>query len=125
MRLLFAGAAALLAACATSIQSAPDALPDPLAAGWAGRAVCERLAEDQKQRILRCTFPPGVGHERHFHVAHVGYCLSGGTMEIIDATGRREVTVSTGSHYHSSGTDWHEVRNIGDTTVTYLIIESK
>jgi hypothetical protein len=36
-------------------------LPDPLQAGWNGRAVCEALQDDADRRILRCTFPPGVG----------------------------------------------------------------
>ncbi len=99
-------------------------LPDPLAAGWKGNAVCEKLQEDDQQRILRCSFPPGVGHEKHFHVAHFGYALSGGKMRIEDQSGVREVALKTGSSYASSGTEWHQVINIGDTTVTYLIVES-
>ena len=59
-----------------------DALPDPVAAGWQGRSVCEVLREDDQVRIFRCVFPPGVGHERHFHPRHFGYALSGGTMRI-------------------------------------------
>ncbi len=54
-------------------------IPDPLEAGWKGKPVCEKIHEDKKQRILRCTFPPGVGHE---------------------------------------------VLNIGETTATYLIVET-
>ncbi len=98
-------------------------LPDPLAAGWNGAAVCEKLHEDERQRILRCTFPPGVGHERHYHAPHFGYALSGGTMRITDASGTRVATLETGTSYTSAGTAWHEVLNIGDTTVQYLIME--
>jgi quercetin dioxygenase-like cupin family protein len=101
----------------------PARLPDPLAAGWRGRAVCERLHEDDTQRVLRCSFPPGAGHERHFHVAHFGYALSGGRMRITDTAGTREVEVKTGSHFTSAGTPWHEALNTGDTTVAYLIVE--
>ena len=57
-----------------------DALPDPLAAGWRGEKVCELLQENEKLRALRCAFPPGVGHERHFHPPHFGYVLAGGKM---------------------------------------------
>ena len=106
-------------------SSASAALPDPLAAGWKGEPVCERLLETSQQRILRCTFPPGVGHERHFHRAHFGYCLSGGKMRIIDDSGVREVELQTGSHSQSDGTPWHEVQNVGQTTVIYLIVEPK
>jgi hypothetical protein len=31
----------------------------------------------------------------------------------------------TGSHFVSDGIDWHEVLNVGASTVEYLIIESK
>jgi hypothetical protein len=101
------------------------ALPDPLAAGWNGVPVCERLHEDADQRILRCTFPPGVGHERHYHAPNFGYAVSGGQMQITDETGVREVDLPDGGAYPSAGIEWHEVLNIGATTVVFLIIEAK
>ncbi|NND83267.1 MAG: cupin domain-containing protein [Gammaproteobacteria bacterium] len=111
----------LISACSAKTSS----LPDPLAAGWAGEPVCELLYEDSSQRALRCSFAPGQGHEKHFHAPHFGYALSGGEMRLTDATGSRDVTLATGSSFHSNGTDWHEVLNIGSTTVRYLIIETK
>ena len=110
----------LLAGCTTS-----PVLPDPLAAGWQGKPVCEGLHEDAEQRILRCTFPPGGGHERHFHVPHFGYAISGGRMRITDQAGVREVDLVSGSSFSSEGTAWHEVINIGQTTTVYLIVEPK
>ena len=100
-------------------------LADPLAAGWEGEKVCELLHEDTKQRVLRCTFPVGVGHERHFHKAHFGYALSGGKMRLTSSKGVREVSLATGSSYTSTGVEWHEVLNIGETSVIYLIVEPK
>jgi ketosteroid isomerase-like protein/quercetin dioxygenase-like cupin family protein len=100
------------------------ALPDPLAAEWKGVPVCERLHEDTSQRVLRCTFAPGVGHERHYHVPNFGYAVAGGRMQITDASGTREVDLPTGSSFASPGTEWHEVLNVGETTVVYLIIEA-
>ena len=100
-------------------------LPDPVAAGWQGTPVCEILHEDGALRVFRCTFPPGVGHERHFHATHFGYALSGGTMRITDANGTREVTLTTGSSFFSEGIPWHEVVNVGETAVSYLMIEPK
>ena len=100
-------------------------LPDPLAAGWDGRPVCQKLHEDEQQRILKCSFGPGVGHEKHFHAPHFGYALSGGDMRLSDQSGTRDVSLNTGSSFSSQGTAWHEVLNIGETTVEYLIIEAK
>ncbi len=99
-------------------------LPDPLEAGWKGQPVCEQLSLTETQRVLKCTFAPGVGHDRHFHAAHFGYALSGGRMQLHDDSGTREVDLATGSHFTSEGTEWHEVLNTGTTTVQYLIIEA-
>ena len=87
--------------------------------------VCEQLEESSTLRVLRCTFPRGAGHERHFHAAHFGYALSGGRVRISDARGVREVDLTTGSSYSSPGVDWHEIQNIGETTIVYLIVEPK
>jgi len=110
----------LLTACAWQ-----PSLPDPLEAGWRGVPVCENLHEDSEQRVLRCSFPPGVGHERHFHPRHFGYAISGGRMRITDANGTRDVDLKTGSSFTSRGVAWHEVVNIGETTVVYLIVEPR
>lgn len=116
----------LLAYLATlSTNTRAQDLPDPLAAGWQGNDVCELLERNERLRVLRCTFPPGVGHERHFHAPHYGYALSGGVMKLIDERGTRIVTLETGSDFSSAGTPWHTVLNVGDTTVQYLIIEPK
>ena len=103
----------------------PIDLPDPLEAGWEGEPVCEKLHEDADQRVLRCTFPPAVGHERHFHNRHFGYAIAGGRVRITDASGTREVDLATGSSFASEGVAWHEVLNIGESTIVYLIVEPR
>ena len=101
-----------------------EELPDP-SGGLARRIGMRVLREDRELRIFRCIFPPGVGHERHFHPRHFGYALSGGTMRVTSESGTREVTLKTGSYFFSEGIPWHEVVNVGDTTVSYLMIEPK
>lgn len=120
MRNAFLVVLAISAACAATSE-----LPDPLAAGWKGVPVCERLHEDSNQRVLRCTFGPGVGHERHYHAPHFGYAISGGRMRITDDSGTREVDLPSGSSFSSDGVAWHEVFNVGETTTKYLIFEVK
>ncbi len=112
---------AALGAC----QAPDSALPDPLEAGWKGNPVCEKLYEDKEIRVLRCTFPPDGGHERHYHIRHFGYVLKGGRMQITDASGTREVDLNDGATWYSEGVEWHEVVNIGDTHSEYLIVEQK
>lgn len=113
-------AAGLLGSGCTTVQRA---LPGPLEAGWAGQPVCRLLHEDAALRVLRCQFAPGVGHERHYHDAHFGYTLAGGTMQITDDSGVRIVEVSSDSHFSSDGVEWHEVLNVGTTTAVFLIFE--
>ncbi len=111
----------LLPACVPVMST--ESLLDPLTAGWRGEKVCELLDANVRQRVLRCTFAPGVGHERHYHAPHFGYVLAGGKMRIKDASGVREMDVKKDSIWSSDGVDWHEVLNVGKTTAIYLIIE--
>ena len=116
-------AVALVGAGCTTLSADDDTLPSALEAGWEGKRVCELQHQAETHRVLRCTFPPGVGHERHYHPAHWGYALSGGTMQLTDGERTREATIANGSSYSSDGVEWHQVVNVGDTTVTYLIVE--
>jgi len=100
-------------------------LPDPLAAGWEGKSVCEVLEENEKLRTLKCSFPPGVGHDKHYHPLHFGYTLAGSKFRITDTTGTRDVQVPTGSHFYNDKIQWHQVVNIGDSTAVFLIMEPK
>jgi len=113
----------LLVAGGALVAAGEPPLPDALAAGWKGKPACELLTQSADHRMLRCTFAPGAGHERHYHPANFGYALSGGTMRITDAKGTRVVQIATGSSFTSPGTAWHVAENIGTTTVIYLIVE--
>lgn len=108
-----------------SAAAVAASLPDPLAAGWKGEPVCEQLHEDPTQRVLRCTFPPGVGHERHYHAPHFGYILEGGRMRITDSGGTRTADLTSGATWVSDGIEWHEVLNVGEQTSVYLIVEPR
>lgn len=100
-------------------------LNGPLLTGWKDEKVCEKLSENKHENILRCTFPPGVGHEKHNHNANFGYAISGGKVQIKDQKGSRIVDLATHSYFDSLGTDWHEILNVGDTTIVYIILETK
>jgi len=102
-----------------------SSLPDPLLAGWNNHAVCELVEENDEVRVLKCTFAPGIGHEKHYHDPHFGFALAGSTFRIKDEKGTREVVVQSNTHFYSDGTVWHEVLNIGDSTAVFLIMEPK
>jgi beta-alanine degradation protein BauB len=122
-----------LAACAAPVPNALPArqqvdiagLPSPLEAGWKGQKVCERVQDNDEVRVLRCTFPPGVGHEKHFHAPHFGYAIKGGKVHIKDASGERDATTPDGYSWWTPDYSVHENQNIGDTTMVFLIIEPK
>ncbi|WP_299337324.1 cupin domain-containing protein [uncultured Psychroserpens sp.] len=102
-----------------------NTLPDPLEAGWNNKAVCEVLEDNDNIRVLKCSFPPGIGHEKHYHNPHFGYTLAGSTFKIKDTTGIREVHVPTDYSFSKDEISTHEVLNIGDSTAVFLIIEYK
>ena len=109
---------------ALSCKQQPN-LPDPLAAGWKGHKVCKILEDNDDIRILKCTFPPGVGHEKHRHKPHFGYTLSGSKFRMEDENGVKEVDVPTGYNFYKDSITIHEAENIGDSTAVFLIIEPK
>jgi len=114
-----------LSACASA--SAQVALsPMALCAGWHHERVCEALQEDAQIRVLRCTFPPGVGHEMHYHPPHFGYVLEGNSvMRITTAAGVVDRPVRAGTSFSNAAEIQHAALNIGDETTRYLIIEKK
>ncbi len=118
-------AAVIVGACVTgSVQVAP--LPMALCAGWQGERTCELLSEDAQVRVLRCTFPPGVGHEMHYHPPHFGYVLSGDSvMRIRTAEGVVDRPVRAGQTFTNDREVIHEPVNVGSETTTYLIVEKK
>ena len=118
--LLFFVLISVLVACKTNHK-----IPDPLAARWNNETVCELVEENEKLRVLKCTFNPGAGHDKHYHDPHFGYALSGSAFRIKDKNGVREINLVTGSHFYNEGVEWHEVLNIGDSTAVYLIFEPK
>ena len=117
-----------LAACATATAASPldGPLPPALCAGWQGQKVCELLHEDAQIRILRCTFPPGVGHEPHYHPPHFGYVLEGdSTMRTTTPTGVAERHLKAGDSFANDAEVRHNALNIGRETMRYLIVEKK
>ncbi|WP_298902288.1 cupin domain-containing protein [uncultured Psychroserpens sp.] len=100
-------------------------LPDPLEAGWNNESVCEVVEDNANARVLKCTFKPGVGHEKHYHRPHFGYTIAGSRFRIKDTTGTRDVNVPTGYSFSKDEMTVHEVLNIGDSTAVFLIVEYK
>ena len=103
-----------------------ESVPDALSVEWQGQKPCEKLFEDAQIRIARCTFPPGSMHVRHSHPGYFSYVLSGGGKgQIQDEKGTRQIEVRTDTVTNNPPIHWHELTNIGDTTLRYLIIERK
>jgi beta-alanine degradation protein BauB len=118
----------LLISCTSPAKTqtmATAPLPSAFDAGWKGERVCEKLFENAQMRAARCSFAPGIGHERHFHPPHWGYIEQGTTMRITSAAGTVDRVLKSGTNWWSDGIDWHEAVNIGTTTGVYVIVEPK
>ncbi len=102
------------------------ALPSALCAGWQGERTCELLHEDEMIRVLRCTFPPGVGHEAHYHPPHFGYALEGQSiMRITTENGVVDRAFQAGASFANDSEVRHAAVNVGGETMRYLIVEKK
>jgi quercetin dioxygenase-like cupin family protein len=124
MRTALALGITLAAAIASTGTYAQD-VPDALAVEWNGKKPCEKLFEDDKIRVLRCTFGPAEVHVRHRHPPNLVYTLSGGKVRVEDGRGIREAESKTGNLSINDKPTVHEVANIGDTTLQYLLVEMK
>ena len=102
-----------------------ESVPDALSVEWQGQKPCEKLFEDAQVRIARCTFPPGSAHLRHSHPGYLSYVLSGGKGQIQDDNGTRQVEVRADTFTNSQPIAWHELTNVGETTLRYLVVERK
>ena len=122
-------ALALVSGLALQAQTAaadnPPELPHAFEAGWEGQKTCELLFENDTVRVGKCVFPPGIGHEKHYHNPHFGYVLEGGALRIVDSNGEREVTTQAGGSWSTTTVTVHEALNIGETTTSYMIVEPK
>jgi len=102
-----------------------QAIPNPLSVEWQGRKPCERVYEDAKILIARCTFPPGSKHVMLSQPGYLSYVLSSGKSRLEDAEGTRELEAGMGSYTNNPPLLWRELTNVGDTTLSYLVIERK
>ena len=116
--------AALGLLISTSAAMSED-VPDALSVEWQGQHPCEKLYEDAEIRVMRCTLAPGAVHVRHSHPGYLTYTISGGKAKVQDDKGTREGQPKTGGFSNSPPVPWHEVTNVGDTTLSFLTIEKK
>ena len=109
---------------APSVAMADD-VPDALSVEWQGKKPCEKLFEDARIRVARCTFSPGAVHVCHSHPSYLTYVLSGGQVQVQDEKGTRKIDIVTGAFVESPPIPWHEGTNIGQTTLQVLVVEKK
>ena len=70
-------------------------------------------------------FPPGVGHEPHYHPPHFGYVLEGDSMRITTEEGVADRPVRAGGSVANDAEVRHQALHVGGETTRYLIVEKK
>jgi beta-alanine degradation protein BauB len=116
---------AVLVLPATRFVAKAAVVPNALAVEWGGNKPCEKLFEDEQIRVARCTFPKGAMHLCHYHPSYFSYVLSGGQAQVQDEKGIRKIEVVAGTFADIPPIPWHELNNIGETTLQYLVVEKK
>ena len=123
--LLLLSQIALTSEVHAAAPTAPNSVPDALSVEWKGKHPCEALYEDTQIRVARCTFPPGAVHLRHSHPGYLTYILNGGKGLTRNEAGERAGTNETGALLQNKPVPWHQYKNVGDTTMSYLLVEKK
>jgi quercetin dioxygenase-like cupin family protein len=122
---LAVAAGAMLALPVTRFVAMAADVPNALAVEWGGDKPCEKLFEDGQIRVARCTFAKGVMHLCHSHPSYFTYVLSGGQAQVQDEKGIRKIDVIAGTFADVPPIQWHELSNIGERTLQYLVVEKK
>lgn len=83
------------------------------------------LLENEQVLVLKMVLEPGEADVVHRHHNETVYFQEGGTLAIADPTGDAvEVKVPDGHvMWHEAWT--HQVTNVGDSSVTAIIVEAK
>ena len=102
-----------------------ESVPDALSVEWQGQKPCEKLFEDAQVRIARCIFPPGAVHFLRFYPGYFSYMLSSGKGLLAESKGTRRIDIRADTYESNQLIAWHELINIGDTTLRYLVVERK
>jgi quercetin dioxygenase-like cupin family protein len=122
---LAVAAGAMLGMPVTRFVAMADDVTNALAVEWAGEKPCEKLFDDDQIRVARCTFAKGAMHLCHSHPSYFTYALSGGQAQVQDEKGIRKIDVIAGTFAEVPPIQWHELSNIGETTLQYLVVEKK
>ena len=124
MKIITYALSSVALAATLSVAQAAD-VPDALSVEWQGKHPCEKLFEDAQVLVARCTFPPGAMHVCHSHPSYLSYVVSGGQAQVQDEKGVRKVNVVAGALADVPPTPWHELTNVGDTTLQFVVVEKK
>lgn len=72
-----------------------------------------------------CPSPPGAAHLRHSHPGYLSYVLSHGKGQIQGDNGTWQVEVRADTFTNSQPIAWHELTNVGETTLRYFVVERR
>jgi quercetin dioxygenase-like cupin family protein len=82
------------------------------------------LKENDKMRVAEVVFKPGEVAKMHHHPDSVMYVLKGGKLSVTSGGKTQEMELKAGDVNFSDPVD-HEAKNIGNTTVNFILIELK
>ncbi len=84
----------------------------------------ELLLENDEVFVLKMTLKPGEQDNWHKHNAETVYFEKGGKATI--TTSEKDMTLEIPDGHVMWHDEWeHKVRNVGDTTITAIIVEKK
>ncbi len=94
---------------------------DPLSAA---KNVYKFINENERIRVLKVTFNPGLIAKMHHHPQHMVYVLKGGKLKLLSEGKTQELDLKEGSAVFLDEQN-HEATNIDDKVIELLVVELK
>jgi beta-alanine degradation protein BauB len=88
-----------------------------------GGNVYKLLVDTLGVRMFEVTFNPGDKVAMHSHPDHAVYALSGGSLEITNDKGHKEVVEITSGMAAIFPAETHSARNLGNSTIKAIVME--
>ena len=84
------------------------------------------LLENEDVKILKVSFPPGVGDNMHDHYPFSFYVIDGGKLQVTLPDGKvNEMEAGDGFSGHNEKGVRHKVKNVGEEAVNIILVEHK
>ncbi len=87
-------------------------------------SVYKLMADTLGLRVFETVWTPGATAAFHTHPDYAAYVIEGGTLDVIEADGKKTTFELTPGMALIAGTESHSAINTGKTTIRLVVVET-